>query len=197
MEEAFVQYGLTVAGQGAFGGSSFWMRAQHSVDTEEVAERLRAKGVLIEPGRPFFTTEEAPKNYYRLAYSSLPVRQNRGRCGLDCQRDARPMIPTLAALLALPISESRSAGSYLPNRRRRYADFLALRCRRMVMASAALIITTSSTHPNMLVAGNDSVPFMLPDVSGRKPTGRLRVGLAIGSTLGVPFGLSTDHRDCR
>jgi len=30
---------------------------------------------LIEPGRPFFTTEDAPKNYYRLAYSSLPVRK--------------------------------------------------------------------------------------------------------------------------
>jgi GntR family transcriptional regulator/MocR family aminotransferase len=71
MEDAFLQHGLAVAGQGAFGGSSFWMRASARVDTEEVAERLRGKGVLIEPGRPFFTTEEAPKNYYRLAYSSL------------------------------------------------------------------------------------------------------------------------------
>ena len=75
MEEAFLQYGLTVAGQGTFGGSSFWMRAPNGVDTEVVAEQLRAKGVLIEPGRPFFTTEDAPKNYYRLAYSSLPVRK--------------------------------------------------------------------------------------------------------------------------
>jgi GntR family transcriptional regulator/MocR family aminotransferase len=31
--------------------------------------------VLIEPGRPFFTQQDAPKNYYRLAYSSLPVRK--------------------------------------------------------------------------------------------------------------------------
>ena len=75
MEEAFLQYGLTVAGQGTFGGSSFWMGAPNGVDTEVVAEQLRAKGVLIEPGRPFFTTEDAPKNYYRLAYSSLPVRK--------------------------------------------------------------------------------------------------------------------------
>ena len=75
MEEAFLQYGLTVAGQGTFGGSSFWMRAPNGVDTEVVAELLRAKGVLIEPGRPFFTTEDAPKNYYRLAYSSLTVRK--------------------------------------------------------------------------------------------------------------------------
>jgi GntR family transcriptional regulator/MocR family aminotransferase len=75
MEEAFSQHGLTVAGQGAFGGSSFWMRAPTQVDTEKVAERLRHKGVLIEPGRPFFTQKNAPKNYYRLAYSSLPVRK--------------------------------------------------------------------------------------------------------------------------
>jgi len=71
MEDAFLQHGLTVAGQGAFGGSSFWMRGPDGVNTEKVAERLREKGVLIEPGRPFFTTEDAPKNYYRLAYSSL------------------------------------------------------------------------------------------------------------------------------
>ena len=75
MGDAFLQHGLAVAGQGAFGGSSFWMRAPDGVDTEVVAERLRTKGVLIEPGRPFFTTEDAPKNYYRLAYSSLPVHK--------------------------------------------------------------------------------------------------------------------------
>ena len=75
MGDAFLQHGLAVAGQGAFGGSSFWMRGPDGVDTEVVAERLRIKGVLIEPGRPFFTTEDAPKNYYRLAYSSLPVHK--------------------------------------------------------------------------------------------------------------------------
>jgi len=49
------------------------MQAPDGVDTEIVAERLRKKGVLIEPGRAFFINEQAPKNYYRLAYSSLPV----------------------------------------------------------------------------------------------------------------------------
>ena len=73
MEVAFQENRLTVAGQGAFGGSSFWMRAPEGVDTKEVAARLLAKGVLIEPGRAFFITEEAPQNYYRLAYSSLSV----------------------------------------------------------------------------------------------------------------------------
>jgi GntR family transcriptional regulator/MocR family aminotransferase len=27
--------------------------------------------VLIEPGRAFFAGEDAPRNYYRLAYSSI------------------------------------------------------------------------------------------------------------------------------
>jgi GntR family transcriptional regulator/MocR family aminotransferase len=42
------------------------------VDTEVLAESLRGQGVLIEPGRPFFHAEEAPRNFLRLAYSSIP-----------------------------------------------------------------------------------------------------------------------------
>ena len=72
MDEAIAEHGLTVAGQGGFGGSSFWMRAPEGVDTEELALRLRPKGVLIEPGRAFFARDPAPRNYYRLAYSSIP-----------------------------------------------------------------------------------------------------------------------------
>jgi GntR family transcriptional regulator/MocR family aminotransferase len=40
------------------------------VDTDELALRLRADGVLIEPGRAFFAGD-GPRNYYRLAYSSI------------------------------------------------------------------------------------------------------------------------------
>jgi GntR family transcriptional regulator / MocR family aminotransferase len=46
------------------------MRAPDSVDTEALALTLRAEGVLIEPGRAFFAGE-GPRNYYRLAYSSI------------------------------------------------------------------------------------------------------------------------------
>ena len=75
MEDAIREHGLTVAGQGGFGGSSFWMVAPAGVDTEVVARALRAEGVLIEPGRSFFAPERAPANYYRLAYSSIaPAR---------------------------------------------------------------------------------------------------------------------------
>lgn len=72
MEAALDAHGLGIAGRGVFGGSSIWMRAPDAVDTEELALRLRAKGVLIEPGRPFFSGQSASRNFYRLAYSSIP-----------------------------------------------------------------------------------------------------------------------------
>lgn len=72
MAEALAQHGLEVAGAAGFGGSCFWMRAPETVDTADLAERLKPRGVLIEPGHPFFFGPEAPRNFYRLAYSSIP-----------------------------------------------------------------------------------------------------------------------------
>lgn len=72
MEDAFAEHGLTVAGQGGFGGSSFWMRAPDRVDSEVLALALRSQGVLIEPGRVFFDPARFTRNHYRLAYSSIP-----------------------------------------------------------------------------------------------------------------------------
>ncbi len=73
MDEAITAQGLEVAAAGGFGGSSFWMRAPEGVDTGALAQRLRNDGVLIEPGRPFFDPESGPRNFYRLAYSSIPA----------------------------------------------------------------------------------------------------------------------------
>lgn len=70
MSGAIQAYGLTVAGNGK-GGSSFWMRAPEHVDTQDLAVRLREKGVLIEAGDAFYSGEEPPRHYYRLAYSSI------------------------------------------------------------------------------------------------------------------------------
>lgn len=72
MEAALAAQGLAVAGRGVFGGSSIWMRAGEGVDTGQVAARLRGRGVLIEPGRPFFDQSDPPRHFYRLAYSSIP-----------------------------------------------------------------------------------------------------------------------------
>ena len=84
MADALRDHGLTVAGQGGVGGSSFWMRAPEGVDTEALALRLRGDGVLIEPGRAFFAGAGA-RNYYRLAYSSIAA----GRIAEGVARIAR------------------------------------------------------------------------------------------------------------
>ena len=73
VDEALNAYGLTIAGHGTYGGSSVWVRMPYGTDTTELAARLRKDGVLIEPGAPFFAGENPPKNFARLAYSSIPA----------------------------------------------------------------------------------------------------------------------------
>lgn len=77
-----MQSALEAAGLGGmrapqFGGANFWIEAPGKVDTEILAQRLRERSVLIEPGAPFFAPESlsgqpVPHNFMRLAYSSIP-----------------------------------------------------------------------------------------------------------------------------
>ncbi len=61
------------------------MHAPEGVDTTELAERLHAEGVLIEPGRPSLPPRGGMPRHYRLAYSSIPA----ARIG-----EGRPFWPT-------------------------------------------------------------------------------------------------------
>ncbi len=85
MDEAIARHGLDHAGQGGFGGSSFWMRAPEGVDTGILAARLRQDGVLIEPGAVFFDPARVEGRYYRLAYSSIPIPRIADGIGLIAQ----------------------------------------------------------------------------------------------------------------
>ena len=75
LDAALIDCGLTVAGHGTYGGSSVWLRAPERIDTTILAHQLRADGVLIEPGAPFFAAQSPPKNFLRLAYSSISASQ--------------------------------------------------------------------------------------------------------------------------
>jgi GntR family transcriptional regulator/MocR family aminotransferase len=75
MDRAMQEHGLTVAGQGTYGGSSVWLRTPNGVDTTVLAENLRKRSVLIEPGAPFFGGDNPPRDYYRIAYSSIPANR--------------------------------------------------------------------------------------------------------------------------
>lgn len=71
MEMAITEHGLTIAGHGAQGGSSFWLTAPQGVDTRALAQELRARSVLIEPGSAFFGEPAQDHSHYRLSYSSI------------------------------------------------------------------------------------------------------------------------------
>ncbi len=71
IEAAVAEQGLRIAGRGVYGGSSMWMRARRGTDTFQVAEDLKASGVLIEPGAAFFAGPDRPGHFYRLGYSSI------------------------------------------------------------------------------------------------------------------------------
>jgi GntR family transcriptional regulator/MocR family aminotransferase len=73
LQQALDDCGLRVAGQGSAGGSSIWLRAPDGVDTTALALQLRDSSVLIEPGAPFFAGDDPPRDYLRLAYSSIPA----------------------------------------------------------------------------------------------------------------------------
>ncbi len=77
MEQALRDHGVGISGRGLFGGSSFWMRAPGGVEVDDLARRLRARSVLIEPGGPFFAGADAEggQRHFRLAYSSIPAER--------------------------------------------------------------------------------------------------------------------------
>jgi len=71
MRAGIARHGLQIAGASQSGGSALWMRAPDGIDTEVLAESLRAEGVLIEPGASFFARGEGPNPHYRLGFSSI------------------------------------------------------------------------------------------------------------------------------
>ncbi len=95
MSQAITAHGLSVDGSGAFGGSSFWMRAAGHIDIQALDARLRARGVLIEPGHAFFADADRGRCHYRLGYSSIPTER----------------IAEGISILAEVLAESRQSGT--------------------------------------------------------------------------------------
>lgn len=96
MQTALEKVGLDSSRAPQFGGASFWIAAPGGIDTTVLAERLRDRSVLIEPGAPFFAPARIsgphpPQNLMRLAYSSLNSEK----------------IPAGVAIIAEAISEMR------------------------------------------------------------------------------------------
>jgi GntR family transcriptional regulator/MocR family aminotransferase len=72
MEEALKREGFDIAGASSFGGTSFWIEGPQGTDADRLAQELRADGVLIESGSPFFAGTGEPCRFFRMAFSSIP-----------------------------------------------------------------------------------------------------------------------------
>jgi GntR family transcriptional regulator / MocR family aminotransferase len=59
----------------SFGGTSFWVKGGPKLDSEELTKAAAAKSILIEPGRVNFGGAQQPKNYFRLAFSSIDEKK--------------------------------------------------------------------------------------------------------------------------
>jgi len=51
------------------------VKGPQGLDSEELARAAAEKGVLIEPGRVNFGADNAPCNFYRLAFSSIEEKK--------------------------------------------------------------------------------------------------------------------------
>ncbi|MDT8344156.1 MAG: PLP-dependent aminotransferase family protein [Thermohalobaculum sp.] len=54
-----------------FGGSSYWLTGAEGLDAAALARRALARGVVIEPGEPFFAGPGAGRRNFRLGFSSI------------------------------------------------------------------------------------------------------------------------------
>ena len=54
-----------------FGGTSFWVRGADGLDAEQLARTALDHGIIIEPGRIYFAGTAAPRNHFRLGFSSI------------------------------------------------------------------------------------------------------------------------------
>ena len=56
----------------SFGGTAYWVAGPAGLDCEALAQAAARRGVLIEPGRIHFGAGDAPRNHFRLGFSSIP-----------------------------------------------------------------------------------------------------------------------------
>jgi GntR family transcriptional regulator/MocR family aminotransferase len=72
----------------SFGGTSFWVKGPSQLDSDAMGRAAAARGILVEPGRINFGIAKPPRNYFRLAFSSIEEKR------------IEPGVAALASLIA-------------------------------------------------------------------------------------------------
>ncbi len=88
MGEALADYLPDAATPSSFGGTSYWLRGPEGLDADALARDALARGLVIEPGAIHFYEKTAPKNLFRLGFSSIETEK------------IRPGIKLLAEMIA-------------------------------------------------------------------------------------------------
>jgi GntR family transcriptional regulator / MocR family aminotransferase len=57
------------------GGTAFWIEGPPSLDARALEKAAAVLGVLIEPGDVHFLSDEGPRNFFRLGFSSIPAER--------------------------------------------------------------------------------------------------------------------------
>ncbi|MCP4328623.1 MAG: PLP-dependent aminotransferase family protein [Alphaproteobacteria bacterium] len=68
-----------------FGGTSYWVRGPRGLDAEKLADAAREVGIIIEPGGIYFEAARAPRNYFRLGFSSIDLEHIEPGIRLLCE----------------------------------------------------------------------------------------------------------------
>ncbi len=87
MDQALSSHPPLSSSAPTFGGSSFWVRLPEHIQAAELESRASKAGIIINAGDNYFASEQGPKNYCRLGFSSL------------CEEKIVPGIAKLASLI--------------------------------------------------------------------------------------------------
>ena len=71
MAEALKRHLPACRWQSKPGSSGFWICCPETIDTRVLERTAMRHGILIEPGDIYFLSENPPRNYMRLAFSSV------------------------------------------------------------------------------------------------------------------------------
>jgi GntR family transcriptional regulator/MocR family aminotransferase len=57
------------------GGTAFWIEGPPGLDARLLEASAARKGILIEPGDVHFLSDDGPRNFFRLGFSSIPLER--------------------------------------------------------------------------------------------------------------------------
>lgn len=71
MGKALAEHMPQSARSPTFGGTAFWVKGPERIDSEALAQEALRKGIFIEPMGLTFAASNQPRNFFRLAFSSI------------------------------------------------------------------------------------------------------------------------------